>query len=77
VHNAIKRLNKHKAAGEDQLLNEYFIEACDILSGYITVLLNKILNTGYFPAAWTKGIVIPLHKRAIKMTSQIIEELLC
>jgi exonuclease III len=66
VRNAIKRLNKHKAAGEDQLLNEYFIEACDILSGYITVLFNKILNTGHFPVAWTKGIIIPLYKKGDK-----------
>ena len=52
-----------KATGEDKLLNEYFIEASDILAGSITYIFNKILATGVFPEAWTRWLIIPIHKK--------------
>ena len=55
-----------KATGEDKLLNEYFIEASDILAGFLTYIFNKILATGVFPEAWTRGLIIPIHKKDSK-----------
>jgi hypothetical protein len=66
VCKAIKLIKTRKSPGTDKLLNEYFIEACDILAGHITVIFNFILNTGNFPIAWTKGIIVPLHKKGDK-----------
>ena len=45
-----------------KLLNEYFIEAIDILAEFITDIFNKILATGVFTEAWTRGLIIPIHK---------------
>ena len=66
VCKAIKSLKSRKSAGEDKLLNEYFSEASDILAGYITDIFNKVLDSGVFPEAWTKGIIVPIHKKGDK-----------
>ena len=44
-------------------MNEYFIEAISILSKPLEILFNVVLNSGFFPSGWTKGIIIPLHKK--------------
>ena len=63
---SIKSLKRNKAFWSDRLLNEYFIESCDILAGQITEIFNIILNLGVFPEIWTKGITVPLHKKVQK-----------
>jgi len=44
-------------------LNELLIHGIYILSKYLLVLFNTILGLGYFPKAWPKGFVVPLHKQ--------------
>ena len=64
VHTAIKRLNRNKAAcPADNLFNEYFIESCDILCSHLTMLFNKVFNSGIFTECWAKGYIIPIHKK--------------
>ena len=59
----VKELKQNKAPGNDKLLNEYFVSYIDILSFHLVDLFNNILNTGYFPASWTEGIIILLFKK--------------
>ena len=63
VRKCISALKGGKACGSDNLLNEYFIEAGDILLSHITDLFNIILDSGYFPDNWAEGIIIPLFKK--------------
>ena len=63
---AINKLNRCKASGIDGLINEYFIESKDIISGHICDIFNAIFDSGCFPEEWTKGIIIPLHKKGDK-----------
>lgn len=49
VKKCINALNSGKACGMDNLLNEYFIAAGDILLSHLTDLFNILLDTGYFP----------------------------
>ena len=63
VSNAIKSLKSNKAPGNDDLLNEYFICASDILSPFLCELFNTVFNAGVFPDKWLEGIIIPLHKK--------------
>ena len=63
VKTAINSLKKSKSPGEDNILNEYFIEAEDILISHITDIFNGIFNSGVFPELWSKGIIVPVHKK--------------
>ena len=63
IKNSIKKLKHNKAHGPDTLLNEYFIVSAELLCGQLQILFNKILDSGDFPTMWTKGIIIPLHKK--------------
>ena len=63
IETVIRSLKRNKSAAGDQLLNEYFIESADILSGHLVDLFNAILNSGFFPSQWSEGIIVPLFKK--------------
>ncbi len=63
VKNAIHSLSRNKATSDDFLLNEYFLETWDIIGGHIADIFNMVYSTGHFPEMWTRGIIIPLHKK--------------
>ena len=63
VYCAINMLKRNKAAWSDLLVNEYFVEANDIIASHLVDLFNAILDSGYFPEKWTEGIIIPVFKK--------------
>ena len=63
VQKCMNSLKQGKACGTDNLLNEYFLEAGDILLSHITDLFNAILDSGCFPDNLTEGIIVPLFKK--------------
>ena len=63
IREVVQNLKRNKSFSGDQLLNEYFIESLDILSGHLVDLFNAILNSGQFPSLWTEGIIVPLFKK--------------
>ena len=60
---AVGSLKTNKASGIDNLLNEYFLDSVDIIGSHLCDIFNAILDSGYFPECWTKGLIIPLHKK--------------
>ena len=40
---------------------------------HIIYNVNKIFETGNYPDAWSKGIIVPIHKKGIRVIPQIIE----
>ena len=66
VKACIKKLKRDKSCGSDSLLNEYFLEARDILLSHLTEIFNVILDSGHFPESWLDGVIIPLSKKVIK-----------
>ena len=64
--NAIKGLKYGKSDGPDMLINEFYINACVVLTDKLTLLFNIVLNSGYFPNKWTEGIIVPIHKKGSK-----------
>jgi len=69
---AVKLLKRNKAYGDDNLLNEYFIESIDILSPLLCTMFNNIIDSGYFPEIWTNGVIIPQHKKVLRLMLIII-----
>ena len=63
IGKVVQKLKRNKAFAGDQLLNEYFIESLDILSGHLVDLFNAILNSGNFPSQWSEGYIVPLFKK--------------
>ena len=62
IEKVVQKLKRNKSFAGDQLLNEYFIESLDILSGHLVDLFNAILNSGNFPSQWSEGYIVPLFK---------------
>ena len=63
IQDAIKRLNANKSGGIDNLINEYFKHAAEILIEPLYVLFNKIFDSRSFPHSWAIGLIIPIHKK--------------
>ena len=63
IKNAISNLNTNKSSGIDNIVNEYFKHAAEILLELLHTLFNKILNSGSFPTQWATGVVVPIHKK--------------
>ena len=63
IKNEIKRLKKEKATGLDGIMNEVYISCESLLVPVLVKIFNKILNSGKYPSSWSKGIVVPIHKK--------------
>ncbi|XP_053390478.1 uncharacterized protein LOC128553365 [Mercenaria mercenaria] len=63
VNKACKNLKRSKSPGLDNIINEYFIEASDILTWPVTMLFNSILDSGKFPRSWSQGVIVPVLKK--------------
>ena len=59
---AVNTLKQGTTAGNDSLLNEYFVETIDILCSHVCDIFNIILNTVCFPETWMEGVIIPIYK---------------
>ena len=66
LETAIKGLKKNKAAGHDNIINEFFLNASEGVMMFILILFNKILDFEYFPSFWASGNVIPIFKKGNK-----------
>ena len=62
VRVCIRKLKNGKAAGVDNVLNE-FIKYCPVeLYPVFTLLFNMVLETGFVPTIWAIGIINALYK---------------
>ena len=62
VSRVIKNLKNHKSHGIDLICNEFIQNATTQLLDSITLLFNKILESGQYPLEWSSGIIIPIYK---------------
>jgi hypothetical protein len=63
IERSIKHLKHGKSAGLDKVINELFVHGASVLSPYLEVLFNKLLDTGNFPRQWSEGLIVPIHKK--------------
>jgi len=61
----ISELNLGKYGGPDKIINEFIYYGKDIFGTILHSLFNKLLQIGYFPNSWSKGYIVPIHKKRI------------
>ena len=63
IESCISNLNNGKACSPiDNILNEYIKNTKDLLLPLYTKLFNCVLDTGFIPISWVKGVIIPVFK---------------
>ena len=60
---AIKSLKLGKATGLDQISNEMIKAGQSAFTAPLCKMFNLILTSGQYPAKWTRGKILPLHKK--------------
>ena len=63
IANAIAKLKKRKAAGADQIINEFLKNCPRTLIGLLTRWFNLIIESGVVPKEWGIGIIQPIYKK--------------
>ena len=66
VKRTINNLKKEKSTGMDNLSAELLQTAGERIIPFITSLMNKVFQVGYFPLNWATAIVVPLYKKGDK-----------
>lgn len=63
VKEAIQKLKTGKAAGVDQIINEYIKDSSEVFIPVYVSLFNKILDSGIIPEEWVLGLIVPIYKK--------------
>lgn len=63
VQKAIQKLSSGKACGVDEILSEMLKCGGEPVVNFLVVLFNHIFYSGQYPEVWTKGIIVPIHKK--------------
>ena len=62
IKKAISKLKNGKAAGLDNVTNDYIKGSCSELLPVYHMLFNTVLDSGVLPTSWLNGYIIPLYK---------------
>ena len=60
---AIMNLKNNKAAGHDQILNEYLKSTIHYMMPVYVKLFNIVYSSGSIPDSWKTGIIKPIYKK--------------
>ena len=63
INTAIAKLKGGRAAGLDEILAEMLKCATRPAVSWLHRLFNKVFKQGKFPSAWSKSIIVPIHKK--------------
>jgi sorting nexin-29 len=64
-----EKLKKYKSLGSDQIAAELYQAGVEILVSVIHKLITSIWNEEVMPDLWNESIIVPIHKRVIKLTN--------
>ena len=60
---ALKKLKNNKSPGFDNVLNEFLKLNSPLFKITLLSVFNILFTNGYFPDAWSIGLIIPIHKK--------------
>ena len=59
----VNKLKANKSPGIDNILKEVIRIRKEAIKGRLVNLFNRILDTGKYPALWSLGLIVPIHKK--------------
>ena len=68
VASALKRLKTNKSSGDDQIPWSFITIATDVISPYLSFLIDFMFSNGLFPSILKIAKVIPIFKSGVKQT---------
>ena len=60
---AINKLKANNSPVIDNILKEVIRIRKEAIKGHLVNLFNRILDTGKYPALWSFGLIVPIHKK--------------
>ena len=63
---AIKSMKSGKSPGDDGIPPGVYKVLNERLVNLLTILFNRVLRTGEYPALWSTGVICPIHKAGAK-----------
>jgi hypothetical protein len=66
INKAIAKLKNEKSAGPDGIRNEMIKHGQSTLLPSVNKLFNLIMTSSQYPSGWSKGTILPLHKKGSK-----------
>ena len=63
IKKAVRQLKLGRSGDSDMFINEFLYYGNEALLKTLYVMFNNIFKVGYFPAQWSEGLVVPLHKK--------------
>ena len=68
---AIRKLKRRKAPGSDKLMAEHLIEGGDVVTTWLTGILNAVIDLESVPDSLKRGVVVPVYKGSGKDPLQV------
>ena len=66
ICNTISSMSRHKSCDISGNVADFFIDAKMFIAPYLVTIFNHIFDNGIYPEAWTKGVIVPIHKKGDK-----------
>ena len=71
---AVNRLKFKKASGTDKFTAEMIRGMGKSATEFLKPFFNKLLKMGTYPTVWYRAIIVPVHKKAIRIRLITTEE---
>jgi len=62
----ISVMSRYKSCDLSGNVADFFIDAKDFIAPYLMCIFNHIFDTGIYPEEWSKGVIVPIHKKGCK-----------
>lgn len=69
IQNALACRPAKKSCGLDKIPDIALKKAGNVIFGFLSILFNHCLNLGYFPKAWKRAMIVPIHKKGSPLNS--------
>ncbi len=63
VERAVKHLKMGKAAGADNIINEFLLHGRETIQHTLVELFNHLYTTSQYPDQWSTGTIVPIYKK--------------